>query len=86
MAKTIGALRVEGDICLFLGYEFDACGELVARSWEVVFTKLTENIQVSPYFDPTYTRTGWIGQPPVLDRHEVVTIDGDVDTLRQATP
>ena len=43
-------------------------------------------IQVSPYFDPTYTRTGWIGQPPVLDRHEVVTIDGDVVTLRQATP
>ena len=36
--------------------------------------------------NPTYTRTGWIGQPPVLDRHEVVTIDGDVDTLRQATP
>ena len=29
--------------------------------------------QISPYFDPTYTRTGWIGQPPVLDRHEVVT-------------
>ena len=28
--------------------------------------------QISPYFDPTYTRTGWIGQPPVLDRHEVV--------------
>ena len=24
------------------------------------------------YFDPTYTRTGWIGQPPILDRHEVV--------------
>ena len=46
----------------------------------------THIIQVSPYFDPTYTRTGWIGQPPVLDRHEVVTIDGDVDTLRQATP
>ena len=43
-------------------------------------------IQVSPYFDPTYTRTGWIGQPPVLDRHEVVTDNGDVDTLRQATP
>ena len=43
-------------------------------------------IQVSPYFDPTYTRTGWIGQPPVLDRHEVVTIGGDVVTLRQATP
>ena len=42
--------------------------------------------QISPYFNPTYTRTGWIGQPPVLDRHEVVTIDGDVDTLRQATP
>ena len=39
-----------------------------------------------PYFNPTYTRTGWIGQPPVLDRHEVVTIDGDVVTLRQATP
>ena len=37
--------------------------------------------QISPYFNPTYTRTGWIGQPPVLDRHEVVTIDGDVDTL-----
>ena len=42
--------------------------------------------QISPYFNPTYTRTGWIGQPPVLDRHEVVTIDGDVVTLRQATP
>ena len=42
--------------------------------------------QISPYFNPTYTRTGWIGQPPVLDRHEVVTINGDVDTLRQATP
>ena len=40
--------------------------------------------QISPYFNPTYTRTGWIGQPPVLDRHEVVTIDGDVVTLRQA--
>ncbi len=36
--------------------------------------------------DPTHTRTGWIGQPPILNRHEVVTIDGDVDTLRQATP
>ena len=43
-------------------------------------------IQSSPYFDPTHTRTGWIGQPPILDRHEVVTIDGDVDTLGQATP
>ena len=40
----------------------------------------------SPYFNLTYTRTGWIGQPPVLDRHEVVTDNGDVDTLRQATP
>ena len=20
--------------------------------------------QISPYFNPTYTRTGWIGQPP----------------------
>ena len=47
---------------------------------------LVNKQQISPYFDPTYTRTGWIGQPPVLDRHEVVTIDGDVDTLRQATP
>ena len=45
-----------------------------------------ENIQSSPYFDPTHTRTGWIGQPPILNRHEVVTIDGDVDTLGQATP
>ena len=34
--------------------------------------------QQGPYFDPTYTRTGWIGQPPVLDRHEVVTIDGEL--------
>ena len=46
--------------------------------------------QLSPYFNPTYTRTGWIdrwiGQPPVLDRHEVVTDNGEVDTLRQATP
>ena len=37
-------------------------------------------------FDPTPIRTGWIGQPPILNRHEVVTIDGDVDTLGQATP
>ena len=44
------------------------------------------NNKLGPYLDPTYTRTGWIGQPPVLDRHEVVTIDGDVDTLGQATP
>ena len=44
------------------------------------------NNKLGPYFNPTYTRTGWIGQPPVLDRHEVVTIDGDVVTLRQATP
>ena len=42
--------------------------------------------QQIPYFNPTYTRTGWIGQPPILDRHEVVTIDGDVVILRQATP
>ena len=27
-----------------------------------------------------------IGQPPILNRHEVVTIDGVVDTLGQATP
>ena len=52
----------------------------------LVVVLFTPYIQVSPYFDPTYTRTGWIGQPPVLDRHEVVTIDGDVVTLRQATP
>ena len=39
-----------------------------------------------PNFDPTHSRTGWIGQPPILDRLEVVTIDGDVDTLGQATP
>ena len=45
-----------------------------------------DTIQSSPYFDPTHTRTGWIGQPPILDRLEVVTIDGDVDTLGQATP
>ena len=43
-------------------------------------------IQSSPYFDPTHTRTGWIGQPPILDRLEVVTDNGDVDTLGQATP
>ena len=46
----------------------------------------TQYIQSSPYFDPTHTRTGWMGQPPILNRHEVVTIDGDVDTLGQATP
>ena len=43
-------------------------------------------IQSSPYFDPTHTRTGGIGQPPILDRLEVVTDNGDVDTLGQATP
>ena len=43
-------------------------------------------IQSSPYFDPTHTRTGWIGQPPILDRLEVVTDNGNVDTLGQATP
>ena len=46
----------------------------------------TNNNKLVLYFNPTYTRTGWIGQPPVLDRHEVVTIDGEVVTLRQATP
>ena len=43
--------------------------------------------QISPYFDPTYhtlARAGLANR--LLDRHEVVTIDGDVDTLRQATP
>ena len=54
--------------------------DLVSLSW------VRQQQQISPYFNPTYTRTGWIGQPPVLDRHEVVTIDGDVVTLRQATP
>ncbi len=50
------------------------------RQQQQIYNKL------GPYFNPTYTRTGWIGQPPVLDRHEVVTIGGDVVTLRQATP
>ena len=50
-----------------------------------LFTLFTY-IQSSPYFDPTHTRTGWIGQPPILDRLEVVTDNGDVDTLGQATP
>ena len=51
------------------------------------FFVFTANIHTtSPYFDPTHTRTGWIGQPPILNRHEVVTIGGDVDTLGQATP
>ena len=43
-------------------------------------------IQSSPYFDPTHTPTGGIGQPPILDRLAVVTGYGDLDTLRQATP
>ena len=51
-----------------------------------LFLLQTTQQQISPYFNPTYTRTGWIGQPPVLDRYEVVTDNGDVDTLRQATP
>ena len=67
---------------------------LVARSFEILIVFLAlpvyagrrAYIQSSPYFDPTHTRTGWIGQPPILDRLEVVTDNGDVDTLRQATP
>ena len=47
---------------------------------EPVCMYVADNNKLGPYFDPTYTRTGWIGQPPVLDRHEVVTIDSDVDT------
>ena len=35
---------------------------------------VNNNNKFSPYFNPTYTRTGWIGQPPVLDRHEVVVV------------
>ncbi len=67
------------------------CGRLVRGTHCVyvcvcVCVRLRRQQQISPYFNPTYTRTGWLGQPPVLDRHEVVTIDGDVDTLRQATP
>ena len=49
-------------------------------------TYVASKQQISPYFDPTHTRTGWIGQPPILDRLEVVTDNGDVDTLGQATP
>ena len=51
-----------------------------------VIARIHTYIQSSPYFDPTHTRTGWIGQPPILDRLEVVTDNGDVDTLGQATP
>ena len=58
----------------------------LARAGLLLLLSTTQQQQISPYFDPTYTRTGWIGQPPVLDRHEVVTDNGEVDTLRQATP
>ena len=33
------------------------------------YVPVTQYIQSSPYFDPTHTRTGWIGQPPILNRH-----------------
>ena len=68
--------------------EWECEGEAAASALDhlVADADRAAYIQVSPYFDPTYTRTGWIGQPPVLDRHEVVTDNGDVDTLRQATP
>ena len=56
------------------------------HKWGSCVRGLIDNNKLGPYFNPTYTRTGWIGQPPVLDRHEVVTDNGDVDTLRQATP
>ena len=40
-----------------------------------------------PYFDPSTYRLARAGLANrLLDRHEVVTIDGDVITLRQATP
>ena len=35
------------------------------KSW---YKPKYKTIQSSPYFDPTHTRTGWIGQPPILDR------------------
>ena len=69
------------------GLRSGACGVEPLVDERLMFTDAVyDQQQISPYFDPTYTRTGWIGQPPVLDRHEVVTIDGDVVTLRQATP
>ena len=81
------ALRV----CMYLviratgGISLAASGPVLVQQPAAVYVWFTY-IQSSPYFDPAHTRTGWIGQPPVLDRHEVVTIDGDVVTLRQATP
>ena len=70
-----------------LGGRGEICREITP--WEVVCPTPPSGlsyIQSSPYFDPTHTLTGWIGQPPILDRLEVVTDNGDVDTLRQATP
>ena len=62
------------------------CSTLACNIPAFVHIASLYNNKLGPYFNPTYTRTGWIGQPPVLDRHEVVTDNGDVDTLRQATP
>ena len=47
-------------------------------------TKVRQDHQASPYFDPTLARAGLANR--LLDRHEVVTGYGDVVTLRQATP
>ena len=63
-----------------MDFEFTAFTSTYLTCMQLLF------VQSSPYFDPTHTRTGWIGQPPILNRHGVVTIDGDVDTLGQATP
>ena len=41
--------------------------------------------QFSPLFSPYNTHYGLEGQPPVQYEHEVVTGNGEVDTLLQAT-
>ena len=59
----------------------------------VVYTRNDVTVRSLPnnnklVLDPTYTRTlaraGLANR--LLDRHEVVTDNGDVDTLGQATP
>ena len=53
------------------------------RPWPCECEARTHNLVL--YLAHEHTR-GLEGQPPVQYEHEVVTGDGDVDTLLQATP
>ena len=61
------------------------CARRPHPAWQLPGSDRQQQQQISPYLTRhTLARAGLANR--LLDRHEVVTIDGDVVTLRQATP